>query len=450
MLGLTKKLSERLTGLLKEFFNERFWLSPNEGSVLNRCWISLFVLSFFYWLYEIIMAGGPLSTPDSAGYVQSWAVLSTGKVDLVRTPGYPMLIGLFTACFGKAGLILLMLLQELCFLVSVILFRQMCSMMIASRRIGILLTCIYLLLPVVMLYHDACFLNTESLTFSAIVLMLWVTIKGERCPSAAKGVIICLDALICIAIRPIYIYLIPCYILLWSCLLLFKGKSFRRYSVAGIAGMVLVSGIVVGYRRFVYDEYGYDGITSVSYCNNYFFVREYDLLKPEFIDNAELRLCMDSILQSPVGDMSETWREIRRLNRHDVNYRNMNEAVNRSILADPKRSLSALLSRADKVGGYPMLQYSPERTLSRIYAIFVPRLSLVYLFLVIDLFVLLWIWKRSHNFPVMSAFLWMFVVVTNITAVAGAQNEWGRLTYQAFPALLLLIGKWSYKNRVCR
>lgn len=43
------------------------------------------------------------------------------------------------------------------------------------------------------------------------------------------------------------------------------------------------------YRNAIKSRYGYDGITIISYINNYHFVRQHGLMKPELVGNPELR-----------------------------------------------------------------------------------------------------------------------------------------------------------------
>lgn len=439
---MTSRKSTGIITYLKSFFNERFFDTSGCHSYLNRWlnWPTMFAVAVIYWLMVMLTEHGAAVTPDSAGYVRSWEVYAGGTLDLVRTPGYPLLIGLFKMVFGYAWEYVLVLFQEVLFLWSVVLFRDMCRLLVPSRKLGIILTLTYLLTPVCLLYHYANYLNNDSIAYSLIVVLLHSAVSGivNRRLTIRSSLFMMSVVAICIAVRPIYIYLLPCMGVFW----LWNFADRRLSAKASCAGLCLTIFVTVGvlfYQKQIEQIYGYKGITSVSYCNNYFFVREYGLLNPEFAPTAELRYKLDSIAAEPFDKYWRIWKEISTLKENDPHFVEMNEVVTRSIVSRPDKTASALLNRAVKAASFPFVECGMGRISQKVLKIFVPRLSLFYLFLAIDFGVLIWLW-RKRGFDGALWFLWMFAVVTHLTAVMGAQYEWGRLSYQAYPAVLLLGG----------
>lgn len=360
---------------------------------------------------------------------------------MTRTPGYPFVIGVCQYVFGGYGLYAVTLIQEILFLVSVVFFRDMCRMVVRSQRVGIAMTAIYLLLPFLTLYCQASRISTGSIAFSIIMILLWCSIRSLRFPSVKYAVVMTVLMICGIAVRPGYIYLLPLYLLFWLAVGLKNYKRYWKSVAVGCLGVFVATGAVLVYKSAIKKIYGYEGITSVTYFNNYFFARENDLLNPDYVGNDSLRIELLNILQCPAQENWRIWKEIDILNKHDSNFVEMNRVVNKSLVSQPDRCASALLRRGAKVGAYPMVEHYETFRLNQLYLVFIPRLSCVYLFLLMFVCLLLWLMIWKHRFAAVSCFLWVFIVSSHFVAIAGAQDEWGRLSQQSFPALLLLIGE---------
>lgn len=431
--------------MIKEFFAERFFLDERRrrwNRIVN--WPVLFGVAFLWWMASFLWGGGPVFSPDSDSYIVAMENLRSGRMDLERTPGVPLVLWGCELLAGKGYLWVFCFLQEVVFLGSVLLLWDMGRMFVRSRGLVIGITALYLFLPCLSLFHYASGIDTESMAFGTIMLLLWMSLRILRGAeisareSVATGIGLNIVLLFSIAVRPAYIYLIPIYAVFW-CFLMFRRRS--RAVLMGVTGLMAlggVVGVVGGYEERIEQEFGYEGITDISYMNNYFFAREYNLLLPELAENDSLRSKLREFAALPPEHL---WHEIVYLERFDHNYREMNRVVTASFKAQPARCVSAFLRRSANVGAYRMWDYSFDLRKQQVYSVFVPRMSCLYLFIAIYFGFIVWQWKRECRFPDMGFFLWGFVVCSHLAAIAGAQDEWSRLTFQAFPAVLLLFGK---------
>lgn len=435
------------SGMFRRFFDEKLFEDSARGGnrvdKINKWinWRTLFVLSIITWALDLLYYGGPVFSPDSPSYINAWDVIVSGNVDLTRTPGYPLVIGICKGVFGDFGLYMVVAIQELLFLTSVVLFRDMCRMVVPSRLAGVILTVFFLFLPVLVFFNHATRISTSSVAFSSVMILLWCSVRALRSPSVKQVIIMTVLLVWCIAVRPGYIYFLPFYFLFWIVASRKNFKQYWRIALLGCLGVLIVTGCVISYQRAIIKKYGFEGLTSVTYFNNYFFARENDLLIPDYVEDDSLRHQLTQMLQMPAREHWMIWKEISLLEKNDSNFVEMNRVVNSSLLSQPDRCASALLRRSAKVGSFPMVECYELFRINQLYQVFMPRLSCVYLFMLLVGCVLMWLWIRKSRFAVVSWFLWAFIVSSHIVAIAGAQDEWGRLSQQSLPALLLLVGE---------
>lgn len=435
--------------MFRDFFAERF-LPGNVNCFWNRVgsWPILFVIAFLGWLIEMILNGGPVFSPDSESYITALQNLERGRLDLERTPGMPLILGACKFVFGGWYLWVFCLLQECVFLGSVVLLWDIGRRFISSRRIVIGITLCYLFLPSVSMFYYTVGVDTESFAFAICMLLVWLSVRLLECRrkwnvGKSSGIVVLINFVLLagIAVRPAYIYLLPVYFVFWVFLGFGrKGKNVMT-GITGMTSLAAVGLLLMAYQREIKRQYGYDGFTDISYMNNYFFARENNLLLPELAENDSLRYKLEELVQQSVKNHGEIWREIHQLEKYDHNYSGMNRVVERSLMAQPRRCLSGLLRRTAIVGSYRMWDFHFGQREHQIYSVFVPRMSVLYLFLVVYLCFMIWQWRRARSFPLVGFFLWGFVVCSHLAAIAGAQDEWSRLTYQSFPCALLLLGK---------
>lgn len=505
-----KSLFNEFRSVLNQFFKQKLYSKDLDSSVktlncpasgaviLDSCasgvarwlnWWVLFGVSFLFLGIELWWWHGPVYEPDTYSYIVACDKLADGEFDIERTPGYPVVLLLCRVIFGSYYLWGVVFIQQLCFLLSVVLFWDLCRRYIGSQIVGKILTALYLLLPVVLHYNYVLVIEGESLCISSVIAMIWLTVMvfnrrycqgcgggksvatdesdyngrnvldkktvGRRWAYYLDPLYISLLMLWCISMRPGYIYFIPLYAVVWLYVGCYSRFCRWRQGVVGLVGVALVSAAVVAYSQAIHKRYGYDGITYITCVNNYFFVREFDLLKPELASNDSLRIYMEEYVASSDYSLQEGWDELNRLMKYDEYFVELNHVVTESLFSDPRKLLHGALFRCADAAAYPMVTYNIYNydwyinsggrrsipCLEELYEVFVPRLSVVYLFLLVFFVALVWKWIKTAKFQALDWFLWGFVVSSHMVAILGAMSEWNRLTVQAFPILLLLIGR---------
>ena len=234
--------------MIKEFFAERFFLDERRrrwNRIVN--WPVLFGLAVLGWMASFLWGGGPVFSPDSDSYVVAMENLWNGRMDLERTPGVPSVLWGCELLAGKGYLWVFCFLQEVVFLGSVLLLWDMGRMFVRSRGLVIGITALNLFLPCLSLFHYASGIDTESMAFGTIMLLLWMSLRILRGAeisareSVATGIGLNIVLLFSIAVRPAYIYLIPIYAVFW-CFLMFRHRS--RAVLMGVTGLMALGGVV--------------------------------------------------------------------------------------------------------------------------------------------------------------------------------------------------------------
>lgn len=441
------KMSVRLCDFFAGFFCERFFRSEGRNG-LNRCvnWWSLFLISTAVFIGVLISNGGPLWEGDTESYIRAATDLAHGELNLLRTPGYPALILLFNTLFGSAGLTVLSILQQLLFLLSVMILRHILGITGIGRRTSILLTAFYLFLPDFKMWFVTAMILTESLSFFLFMVLSWLSVRSIINPrSLTFGTSLWMDFLIflLIAIRPGNIYLIALYAMIWLCVC-FSRRWKTLAGIAGLAGLLLVSGAVWSYRLMIKQRFDYEGITIVSFNNNYHFVRQFGLLKPEYVDNPELRRILDECGAYSDADKGKDlifyWGDVSRVIEIDPCYVEINRVVQKAMFADPAATAGALFYRM-----FPTettIDRSTDPWWRKIISALSPNISFTVVFMLVCFAVIIALWIRSRRFSWLTWYLWGMTVACQLTAVIGAMSDWGRLTFGVFPLILLMLAEF--------
>lgn len=441
-------MSGRINRFFNGFFSERFFLSP-ERERLNRMlnWGTLMMLATVFSALVLIYHHGPAFHYDTFTYEHAAVTLSQGEVDLWRTPLYPYLILFFRYLFGSAGPVMLCVFQQLLFLLSVMLLRHILRIAGTGRRTGIILTAFYLFVPYLVSWWYMCHIATELVSCFLFMLLGWLSIRIIVNPGSLKisdALWIALLLFLMVAVRPANIYLLPVYALIWL-IVIISPKWRTAAGLVGLAGVIAVSAAVWEYRSAIKSRYGYDGITIISYINNYHFVRHYGLMKPELVGNPELRRMLHDFNAFSDEDrylpVNHYFNETHALLQIDSCAVEMQHVVNKALVHDPANTGRALTSRLRADVSSNLLTINPDRWIYVALVPYMPNMGCVYLFLLICLAGIIVMWIRRRRFPWLVAYLWGMVFTSHIAAMLGAMSDWARLTYGSFPFLLLLFAK---------
>lgn len=158
--------------MLSDFLEVRLF---NSKSIRLRrfCGFStLFAISVLFWFLELILFNGPVIDPDTYSYLTALPATGEGFVDSVRTPGYPLLLFMFRFIFGAFYQWMIVVFQELLFLLSAVFLWDVARGFIKREFWANMITVAYLVLPILLHYDYACALIPESIVVSSIIILL--------------------------------------------------------------------------------------------------------------------------------------------------------------------------------------------------------------------------------------------------------------------------------------
>lgn len=217
-------------------------------------------------LLQFFVLGADGTWADTKTYVDAWTnSLSHLKIDIVRTPVYPLLLGFFGSVFGKGGMFYaIAIFQSLISVLCIPYLYKICLEIFKSRYASFLLTLFYALWPFLAMMWNHMIL-TESLATSFSILLIYNLLfvyKSGRLRYAVFSIIL---LFILIFLRPIFVYMLP--VLFVSALLLWLSRNRRKLAFIIAIGTLVNSLLLVGYMHEFEKEYGFFAVSDVSVWN---------------------------------------------------------------------------------------------------------------------------------------------------------------------------------------
>mgnify|MGYP004449052635 CR=1 FL=1 len=220
---------------------------------------------------------------DTQSYISAWeASISHLKIDILRTPIYPLFIGL-CKIFGGDFWKVVVLLQNVIFLFSVFYFKKITSLFIESKNVVFIITILYIITPGICHWTN-CIL-TDALAISGTVFLFYNILYFITTNKWSYIVYSTLWLLFLVFLRPSFIYLLFICLLAWIYML----KKDKKKAIYGISGVLIVISLYCGYCFKFKEYYGIFATSSVGTLNQTYIALQYDLLQPEFTDVLEFK-----------------------------------------------------------------------------------------------------------------------------------------------------------------
>lgn len=247
-----------------------------------RPFLPIILASLVAQLLTGLLFGWVVFGYDTPTYLTAIDSLKAGQLDLLRTPGYPLLIWLSQSIGGaNYPYTALLVLQHLLFFASLWFFWQLASHLLIKPRVVFIVTLLYACLPAV--YSWNAMVYTESLTLSLTTMVLYLLLRVIERGGAVNVLLIGLLTFVLLALRPAALYLLPlligCFILVW----------LRGHAKVGMLGMLAVVSIIaalVYYAHTFKKQHGARQLTAVSTINQYVVLREIEFVKQDIPSDA--------------------------------------------------------------------------------------------------------------------------------------------------------------------
>ena len=398
------------------------------------------IIYFFSVLVAIysISNYSPILSGDSPSYLDAWYNFKDGYIDKLRTPLYPIYLGVIKMIVGNKYFVITSIVgQTILFLFSIYVFYKLAIRITGCQNIAFWITLFYGTSLHINQWNSM--IMTESLSISGSIFMLYSILRLYDCYSLKWGMISAAIIMLLLLQRPSFIYIIPVLILGW--LICYRGK--KKQAIAGIIGVVISSFVLFLYMCSFKQSYGIWTSSSVSTVNNYHIARQYNLLNPNVIKDVNLQADIDSILTygykfSGLVDESDFFPEevINEVNlifsKYDL--KTIDSAIRASFESSPINYIKSTYVRFYK---------SAFNNAFFIFARVKIDLFFFYLFLFIyGLVIIRWsILKKC--FPWMTIIIYLLCIGNILVSIIGAWAGWNRLIMPSIPLVSLLFGQFT-------
>ncbi|MBR1882067.1 MAG: glycosyltransferase family 39 protein [Muribaculaceae bacterium] len=397
----------------------------------------------------VVLLGGYKIAIDTPSYISAYRHFLSGQIDILRTPVYPFFVGMVQDVMGPRyyawGVVAL---QYALFFGTIKYFYALAMRVAASPRRAFVATLCFALLPGISSWCST--LLTETLALLGSVMLLYHLVRAHDTRRVIHALAMTVWLVFLIFLRPVFVYALPILAVVWT-VAVFEGRGSRRVALASLAGVVVASMLLLGYMRALQAEHGLFAQSNVSDINLYYLERYDGLMNPSFVEDAPLREKLERFVAThgeKVEDGHLIWGEWFDL-KDNHSPAAVHQAIQASYQMQPLRAASKVGGRFYRVAMTAMFE-TRHPVWDTINDVLSPSMSVLYLLLATYGVLLVWTMLRQRRWPWLSVLMVMLGVANLVTAVVGAQSEWGRLVVPSLPIymlmLLQLLKPWHWRG----
>lgn len=374
----------------------------------------------------LILTWGVHIAIDTPTYVYAWDnSFSNGIIDILRTPIYPLILGLTKAIFGENFYWATIVLQHCVLIISVIYFKRMLEWKIKSPTAVRWITLAYAIMPATSSWAN-CIL-TELFAFTGVVFLFYNLLKFYKKTSWSCVIWSTFWLAFLIFLRPAFLYLIPSCIIAW----IFFYKYKKQMSLCGILGVICITLLEGFYCKKFEEQYGVFAPSSVSTINLSYLAFHDGLMKPEYTNDVGLKQYIESYDSTNPDNFGPSVSEYGLVT--------IATAIKSSQKDQPFEWIKKGLGRFYRASQMSYLAaYAGYVTITDMIGI---NLNSLYLFILVFSFFLIKKSVKNRKIYKVSSLLLLTGIGNLVTAVIGAQSEWGRLLIPSLPLFLILFGQ---------
>ena len=391
------------------------------------------ILAFAMWL-----AGHSyIAFWDTQTYIDAGGNILRHGADAIRTPVYPLIVGLCRLLPGEtAWVYALVILQLGAFVATVpVIWRVAARLM--SARAALLTTGAYAWCPTFVSY--AMFVMPDIWCVIGVAVLLAVAQDFAE-HGGRKALAWCVVVSIALTLlKPSNIYIAIWWVVIAMALLLRRNRCWWRYLVPAFA-MAVVLG---GYGLLVQRLTGYYTVSVVSDINDLGNAAQHRKLVPELApDSATADLFRRINAADTVTNLRR--RQMAFIGTESLTYAQIHSVMSATKAYDPARWHRGILvrlfesmpSNAFPIHGSDRLKYYTNALHVSFYVVYIVILAL-------------FVWLSTARCRHVGACgtrlfrlwaLWVLVCGGIATAIIGGFDDYGRLAMGVYPALMLLCG----------
>lgn len=398
----------------------------------NKDLIVIYIVAFVVYVITFLN-NGVVETPDSPTYISAWEVISNGRIDMFRTPVYPIYLGIMKFIFGLSYYKIMAIIgQYILFFFSIYIFYNISQRFFSQSKIHFGITLIYGICPSI--YQYCSMIMTETMAVSGCVFLIYCLCHLYDEYSLKWSIFYTLTVLFLIMLRPSFVYVFP--VLIIAFLLILRNRQKKKQAVMGFVGLAISSVFLLSYMATFNHNYGIFSSSAVGVINRFYIQRQYGLIDVESISNDDFREEIENNIQLHGvrhDNLDSLWEETYKyIDKYGV--KDVNDVINCSFRSHPWLNISKVGGRFIKSAYTPAIYIYPHVKLFDLFFIYL--FGFVYTILMIC-----WIIQK-REIPWMSSFLYLLCLGNLVMIIAGAQDQWGRLFAPSLPLCLLLVGQF--------
>lgn len=373
----------------------------------------------------LILLLGVRTHVDSFSYIDAWDnSWSIGIIDDIRTPIYPIIIGIMKYIFNNYFMFAIVVIQHIIFLVSIYYFKKIISWKIKSKTVGQWITLLYVLLPATASWANC--IMTELLAFTGVVFLFYNIFAFQQKAQLSNVLWSTLWLAFLIFLRPACLYLFPGVALAW--ILFYKYN--KQYAIWGLIGIFIVGLAELGYCYQFKKKYGIFSPSCVNVLNQSYLAFENGLMDISYTNNTDFQNDITTYNGTPVLTYQfvekyglPALQESVALSKR-IQYR---EWFNHTLMGICKNSSAKYLD------AYAI----PSQNIRHLLAL---NISYLYIFMFLYFIFLLYFSIKKHKIFKTSTILFITVLANLFLVIIGTTNDWGRLLIPSLPLTLIMIG----------
>lgn len=435
-------------------------------------WVLVICLSVRMFIYSCMLDGSNFANDysylnsDTYTYLNYKGNILQGDLDAHRTPIYPYFIK-FIRFFDKDNLTQnLVFAQSVISFLSIILFFKILKYLF-NHKVIVFIASVYFGIFPCFIGLEKCILP-ESISVFSVVLFIYLITDYLISPKSSKAILASFSVFFFIMLRPGFLYLIPIILFFWM-LRFVTQKNERKICLLGLSSLLIVILLLYGYSNLNYKKNNAYTISIVSSINIM-----YEIINLKIYGNNSdlpitnyINLQMSgtenearNILGSYKGkDKEEVLSKIKfnineikiwKLAAYDLidnySYARISKFITNCIKKEYVKLLKYKFLKFINISKTSATPFFPETkpglsgtSLSIYNKLFDVSFIIVYLFLFLDVLVIIKQWIYNQKIPWLKGILWTIVIAQLCTSILGAPNSHDRLFLPALPLVLIIF-----------
>jgi hypothetical protein len=378
-----------------------------------------------------------MENPDVPTYLEDAnlkGLLFSGEVNTVRTPAYLMFTGLHRWLFGDEIMPeMIVFSQRLLSLISVFFFYRIAEYFIQYKILAALTALCYTVMVSVLPINN--WILTESLAVSFMVFWFYFLTVYVQKPTMFRAFVTGFGVFLLIMLRPAFLGLLLLIFVFWGIRLLFQRKNFRK-DMVGLLSSFTALVLIFNYCHLVYLKTGIFSVTVLSASNQYICMIQSGLFLKE--NDSPVNRCMQTALKEYLEMFPEKVNDPQLLIRSRT-WTYPEDPINFiSQKVQDKHLLPNMKDKADytrfMIG---VFQWDYMRFVAGKFLI-EKKLFPVYFLILMEVILILILWKKSGQLPLLHLIFFLTITGLLFTAVAGAQDDYLRLSLPVLPLVIII------------